>query len=450
MQLLRRLGSRVVIASRSVNSWGSYALLVFLLLLPQAFSYRGAQSPLGLARVHSGDEPHYLVQVSSLVRDGDLDISNNYEWAAAGEDDAGLIFRGQPLQRHMSALTKGGFVTWSEYYRTEGWKPGAGRRTQPPRIHGKGTPPKFRYSWHPEGIALLLAPVWAVAGSTTLLEPAVVFGSALATLVAVWAFYLLAGFFTKDRLVLSLALFATFLGTPLWHYSRAVFTEPYLACFAVSAYAIAYRSKYPWLAGIPIGLGVLMKVFFVILAVPLVVLFLYRRRFRDILLASIFVAGAGGYFAFTNATRWGSPFAQPIPTLFDWTFPHFFDILLDGQHGLLPFAPIAALALVGWVLLLKERTGEAWAIAVGALLYYLVLSSWEIWGGGFCYGPRYLVPLIPLLMIGLVRMRALLKERVWANALAITVAVISVQINALGALPYWRYWSVHPFEALFK
>jgi hypothetical protein len=32
-----------------------------------------------LPRIHSGDEPHYLVTLHSLLIDGDLDVSNNYD-----------------------------------------------------------------------------------------------------------------------------------------------------------------------------------------------------------------------------------------------------------------------------------------------------------------------------------------------------------------------------------
>ena len=64
-----------------------------MLLVPHFFSHYGAAPPLrlGLPRVFSGDEPHYLVMLNSLLRDGDLDLANNYQAVAAGGDDDGLV-----------------------------------------------------------------------------------------------------------------------------------------------------------------------------------------------------------------------------------------------------------------------------------------------------------------------------------------------------------------------
>lgn len=56
-------------------------LVVLLLLCPLLVSgpVPGADSPVSLTwpMVHSGDEPHYLVLINSLISDGDLDVSNN-------------------------------------------------------------------------------------------------------------------------------------------------------------------------------------------------------------------------------------------------------------------------------------------------------------------------------------------------------------------------------------
>ena len=89
-------------------------------------------------------------------------------------------------------------------------------------------------------------------------------------------------------------------------------------------------------------------------------------------------------------------------------------------------------------------------MVAGVVLYFLLISCWVPWHGGYCFGPRYLVPLLPLIMIGLLRAKEVLGSSVWSNGAAAVLLVLSIQINALGALPYWRFWGEHPLATLFQ
>jgi hypothetical protein len=162
---LRGVLSRVVTPVQSATKKISAERLAFglvltaLLLLPQTLAPPNSATVFGLARVYSGDEPHYLVQLSSAARDHDLDVSNNYAWALSGADDAGDRFRGHPLDRHMAAGVRGRTVIWNDYFNAREWKPSKDGWPTPPRINEK-RPPRFRYSTHPDGLVVLLAPVW--------------------------------------------------------------------------------------------------------------------------------------------------------------------------------------------------------------------------------------------------------------------------------------------------
>lgn len=57
--------------------------------------------------VLSGDSPHYLTAVQSLVLDWDFDLRNNYDRAMQGRWDAGARFRGVELDRHADTDEKG-------------------------------------------------------------------------------------------------------------------------------------------------------------------------------------------------------------------------------------------------------------------------------------------------------------------------------------------------------
>ena len=88
---------RLALAFMSIR-WRPAALIAALLALPLIFASPNASTKfhIGLPRVISGDEPHYLVLINSLLRDGDLDLANNYAAVHQGEPQAGLRF---PVRR---------------------------------------------------------------------------------------------------------------------------------------------------------------------------------------------------------------------------------------------------------------------------------------------------------------------------------------------------------------
>jgi hypothetical protein len=78
-------------------------VLAVALALPLAFSRGKHDEPVvGLPTITSGDEPHYLVMLHSLLNDGDLDVSNNYDAARRGSIDVGALRAGAPLDHQVA------------------------------------------------------------------------------------------------------------------------------------------------------------------------------------------------------------------------------------------------------------------------------------------------------------------------------------------------------------
>jgi hypothetical protein len=76
-------------------------------------------------------------------------------------------------------------------------------------------------------------------------------------------------------------------------------------------------------------------------------------------------------------------------------------MFLDASFGLLPHAPAFLAALAGLPLLLRRPRRE-WIPIVGTGLAILApLLTWRVWWAGFCPPARFLVPLTPLLALGL-------------------------------------------------
>ena len=78
------------------------------------------------------------------------------------------------------------------------------------------------------------------------------------------------------------------------------------------------------------------------------------------------------------------------------------ELLLGRFRGLLPLAPVLALAPVG-LMALSRRAGRASAsVAIVIVAYYLAFNSaYVYWNGGWSVGPRHLAPALPFLCLGL-------------------------------------------------
>jgi hypothetical protein len=75
------------------------------------------------------------------------------------------------------------------------------------------------------------------------------------------------------------------------------------------------------------------------------------------------------------------------------------EILFGEFRGLLPLAPVLALAPIGWWRL--RHTPAALAAAAIVVYYLLFNASYFYWDGGFSYGPRHIGAALPFLALGL-------------------------------------------------
>lgn len=110
--------------------------------------------------------------------------------------------------------------------------------------------------------------------------------------------------------------------------------------------------------------------------------------------------------------------------------------LLWGQHrGLLFYAPILALAPIGWIAFALGRRWQVLAASLGgSLAVFFVNLSYPEWSGGWSTGPRLLVPLIPFAMLGVAGAIALRPRWVLPVALPLIAAgaVLMLGFQAVG------------------
>jgi hypothetical protein len=108
--------------------------------------------------------------------------------------------------------------------------------------------------------------------------------------------------------------------------------------------------------------------------------------------------------------------------------------LLSPGFSFFLFNPAALLGLFGNLLLVARRPLEGYIFGGILLMATLFYGSFEDWFGGFTWGDRYLVALLPLAVIP----AAALLERPWRSSLSVlyvgAAGLLGLAINALGVL----------------
>ncbi len=429
--------------------WARYipALTSLLLLLPLAFSSPGSPTVwrFGLPRVLTGDEPHYLLLINSALRDGDLDLANNYAAVHRGGEQAGLRFVGSPLDHHTVWFENGVRRTWAGTYERDGerWdRDGDGHPV--PRVRADADPPAAghpEYSTHPPGLAFLLALVLFPFRGSQFIEPLALCCSAIAVVVAMFMFRALLKKYLANPVQVDLIAAVTFLATPAWHYGRTLFTEPYLLLCAIGAYSLALRGKSALLAGTFIAVGTLMKPPIALILIPLLVMYIADGQLKRALLFVSPVAVAVALFLWLNVSMFGSPWLASQAWLKGSILVGAIGMLFSLQFGYLFVAPAIILAIVVWPGFIRAHRRDAIVLASAIGILYLFYASFGSWNGATAYGARHIVPLIPLIFVSLVALPEMqLSQRPALRTAGVAICLLSIVINASAALPYWRYW----------
>jgi hypothetical protein len=329
---------------------------------------------VGAVAPPDGDEPYYLLLAESLVRDGDLDLRNQYA--------------------------------------AEAWRRFGERRIGPQPGDPKGASGE-QYSRHDSLLVVLIAPFWAAAGT---------FGARLA-IVALWALLVerlvrvALAFGVGRRGALRAALAAGFTA-PLLVYAHAIWVEV-SAALAVAlilerlakggaAGRSGPRRDLLVVAGALVALP-LLKLRLLVVALPLALLALVRRALpRRAALVGVGVAAAAGALVLgrnahlvgraLRVTDWRTLVATDLEAP---TFAlRLGGLLFDVAFGLCAAGPLWLLALPGAVALARRQREARWAFA--AFAPYLLLVVWVAeWYGA--WGPpfRFGIVLVPWLAAAL-------------------------------------------------
>jgi hypothetical protein len=252
--------------------------------------------------------------------------------------------------------------------------------------------------------------------------------------------------YSSDPLVVNGVTLAVFFATPVWHYGHTLFNEPFLMLFMVGAYYLAFKKEKYLPAGVLVALGMLIKPTFALAAVPLAVMLAFDKQYRRILFLGLPVAASVLVLLYLNDFMFGSPLRFSQRYIKGPFFSGLFNVFFALDHGIVPFLPVSVLAFACWPKFLKENFRDGMLILSCTALYICHIAWYHTWHGGWCFGPRYMVPIIPFLLIPLVSAdyAKIIRNR-FLLAVFILVCGVSVHINLLGAFNHHIYWGGHPF-----
>jgi hypothetical protein len=271
------------------------------------------------------------------------------------------------------------------------------------------------------------------------------FFAALATALALYIFLRL-GIAPKTSLAAA-AILA--LATPLAAYSGWVFSEPLAAALLLGAAAVLFTQSQdmpiPVIralgAGALLGAAIWVRPTHVI-AVPVFLLAVFVRQHIKpwgVVIALAAAAGIGVVFLlWRNQHLYGSIFEFGYPSAAEGgkalntfqtpLFTGLLGFLLSPGKSIFLFSPPILLALAGLSRLWRRDRGLAVVAGVTPLVYLLFFATYTQWEGGYCYGPRYLVPALALLGLGVAPALEAASHRVRSLAIAVFVAGFLVQV----------------------
>jgi hypothetical protein len=289
-------------------------------------------------------------------------------------------------------------------------------------------------------VALVISLARAVPGAG--LANTALFVNAMAT--ALTAFFLILsagrlGYSTRTSLSIGL-LFG--LATFSWVYTKTMFSDPLVALGWSAVLWIVLARITPrraLSAGLVMAATVAVRPALVLASVPFCLLLwdrnpriLARRQIAFML--PVAVVGLG-LLAF-NQWRFGDPFQFGYAELFGGSLTAgLFGFLVSLDRSIFVFAP----PLVGlfWSVpaFMRQHGSLGWKLLVIAGFVLLLYSTWPVFWGGPVWGPRYLLPILPLLMILLLpAVHRAWPHRGWPRLAMLFLVIAGLAIQLVGVI----------------
>ncbi len=262
------------------------------------------------------------------------------------------------------------------------------------------------------------------------------------------------GFSRRTSIICSL-IFG--LGTLAWPYARLFFAEPSAAlglCLALYGCSLFHRAQSFRAASLcGLGLGIAIAAFSAgIIACPILggglvgsAIFSgpgqsrWERLWKATVGGLVGLAGPLIIVGVYNYLRFQSPWNTGWTLFIEQDFRPSLHIGLIGlltspARGLFVYSPVLALTLPGFPLGLRRHKFESVLTALVVTVYIGFYATWKNWHAGWSWGPRYLIPLLPLMVIQMAAPWEKLQNRHFTacSVLATLLTAVSILVQVVG------------------
>ena len=281
-------------------------------------------------------------------------------------------------------------------------------------------------------------------------------------LIVVFLFFIFRqiGFSAKVSVTVSL-LYA--FCTMAFHYSRFNSYEPLLTLYLVISCYCLVR----WRASSRLGYFLVFALilfllpvhhFTMFLLVGVIYLFLFLKRkelnlrYAHLVLATISIAAAAGFCMYYNYARYGSLWLTGyhagvgIDADLGWNpriYQGIYGLLLSPAKSIFLYNPVLILSIIAARQFFRERRDSVigFYIIVPFLFLLLFYSAWWSFCGECAWGPRFLFPAIPFLMIpAAVFIRDFRWKRTWVKTTAVLIVSLSLIIQLVSIVVHFKHF----------
>ena len=242
-------------------------------------------------------------------------------------------------------------------------------------------------------------------------------------------------------------------GTIFWKYVVTDFSEVTqisLLLGAINSYINKECPKRWFFVSAYLSLLILLKVVYVIVLPPFVVLAVIegskeKRIINNLVQGASFLTLAGSFVMTLNWHRFGNILesgygAAQSAFSFNYLQRDFLDYLISFDRGLFPYSPLLLLALLGFREFLKCDKKLFFLIVTISASLFLLTASWVGWKGGYCWGNRNIVPIVPLIALGWAYLKL---NNCWLHKNIFTFfLVLSLCVQIIGVSLKTHEWSV--------
>lgn len=237
-----------------------------------------------------------------------------------------------------------------------------------------------------------------------------------------------------------------------WHYARTFMTEPTSMAAALltfyGALQFIEQRRPGWLAasGTAAGWAILLRPPNVLIVAVVALWLAYELwpRVRAGVVWALPVAAALLVLAVYNAVRFGSPIESGYgDEAYAFTTPLAVGLagfLVSPGKSMFVYAPILIAAAIGWPRFARRHERVACSAAAVTVVYLVFFARYYAWYGGGVWGPRFLVVILPFMLLGLAALVDSVPDRLWPRVALWALAAISLAIQIVSVVvPYVPY-----------